>query len=317
MVAPTTCALEYTISLVGTLSITELTTLFGAVILPTDDLLNIGMSLTSDVTTAISGTVVSRTLTFSLLPIFKGFPVITPHAAYPGSIVSSSPNDTNLGTGMWSATVKYLDNQPVPIPSHESPAMNGTTPVNLIHTMSEFTSVAGAQFGSLGTNDGLVQVFSGINAKEDVIGQILGNFQGSIVSTSNADTASGSGLQTVQITYHDKTGAGPFTETVSLNGTTPVNLVTTNKAVINNIVATAIGTGGGNVGTVTVMSGLNLTGGPVGRLLPSFFSYFPINTALSSPDLEVALSAPVNDYFTHILTAAMVSYVTAHTPVFA
>lgn len=86
------------------------------------------------------------------------------------------------------------------------------------------------------------------------------NFTGSIVSSSASDTAVGTGARTITITYLDQTGAGPFTETVTLNGTTAVNLVNTNHAFIENIVVVTVGSGGSNVGTITLFRGAGGTG---------------------------------------------------------
>jgi hypothetical protein len=328
MTTPTTCTLAYNVDISGTLSVTAMMDQLSAVLLPTSSLLDIGMSLTSDTTTEVDSTEIQRTLVFSLLPIFVPFPVVAPsppalpHPAFPGSIVSSSPNDAVGGTGMTRAQIAFLAQAkpalvPVNPPKTQSVSMNGTTPVALQYPdLYQLLSVTGAEFGSDLRNDGLIQVFSGANASEDVIGQILGNFQGSIVSTSTADTAGGVGVNSVEITYTDHLGAGPFTESVTLNGQTPVNLVNTNHAVITNMVATSIGSSGGNQGTITLMSGLAATGGPTARFLPSFYSFFPIDPTVSAPNLQIVLAAPVQDYFTHILAAALVSTVSAQDPAF-
>jgi hypothetical protein len=325
---PTTCTLAYTIDIVGAQSQAQVHTEFAGVMLPIDQMENIGMSLTSDTTTDPTGTTTVRTLVFSLLPIFQSFEANTASSGFPGSIVSSSPKDAVGGTGaqrvqMFFEQTSEVSGRPVTQQTNQFATMNGTTPVPLLaEYSSDFSSITVVEAGSDGTNDGLIQVFTGPNASGGVMADLAGNFAGSILSTSPSDTALNvagqlRGLQSVTITYHDKTGAGPFTETVSLNGTTPVNLVNTNKSFINGISVVTVGAIGGNVGTVTVMSGLNGTGGPVGLLQPSFFSYFPANPSLTSPEEQVALAAPVVDLFTHVLTAAMVSYVTASAPVFA
>jgi hypothetical protein len=325
---PTTCTLAYTIDIVGAQAQSQVHSEFASVLLPIQQLTNIGMSLTSDTTTDPSGSTTVRTLVFSLLPIFQSFAPNTDSIGFPGSVVSSSPKDAVSGTGaqrvqMFFEQTSEVSGRPVTVETNQFASLNGTTPVGLTADFSsDFTDITVVEAGSDGTNDGLIQVFTGPNASGGVMASLLGNFQGSIVSTSPSDTAvvrlgQLNGLESVTITYHDKTGAGPFTETVSLNGTTPVNLVNTNKAVINSIAVATVGDVGGNIGTVTIMSGLNGTGGPTGLLQPSFFSYFPAQPALTSPEQQVAFSSPVVDLFTHVLTAAMVSYVTASAPVFA
>lgn len=73
-----------------------------------------------------------------------------------------------------------------------------------------------------------------------------------IVSTSINDTAAGTGAMTITVnglngSYVDTT------ETVTLNGTTPVNTVNSYFIIHRMIVATA-GSGGTNVGTITTLS---------------------------------------------------------------
>jgi hypothetical protein len=325
---PTTCTLAYTITVAGAQSQAQLHSEFASVVLPIQQLSNIGMTQESDTTTNPTPTTVTRTLVFSLLPIFQGFSPNATSFGFPGSIVSSSPNDAVGGTGarrvqLFSQQTSNVSGRPVTVDTNQFASMNGTTPVGLSAEYSgDYSGITVVEAGSDGANDGLIQVFTGPNASGGVMANLLGNFTGSIFSTSHSDTAAMAvgqlnGLQSVTITYHDKTGAGPFTETVSLAGTTPVNLINNNKSIINNISVVSVGGIGGNVGTVSVMSGLNGTGGPVGLLQPSFFSYFPAQPALTSPEQQIAFSSPVVDLFTHVLTAAMVSYVTAAAPVFA
>lgn len=78
------------------------------------------------------------------------------------------------------------------------------------------------------------------------------NAQRSIVSTSALDTAAGTGARTVRLTYLDQTGAGPFTETITLNGVTPVNTVATNICFIEKIEVLTAGSGGVNAGILNL-----------------------------------------------------------------
>lgn len=88
----------------------------------------------------------------------------------------------------------------------------------------------------------------------------------SIVSTSAADAAAGTGARTVKITYLNAAGAGPFTETITLNGTTPVNTVNTNIALIERMDVMTVGSGGGNAGTINLMTGLAGGGSVIGSI---------------------------------------------------
>lgn len=74
------------------------------------------------------------------------------------------------------------------------------------------------------------------------------NAQRSIVSTSANDAAAGTGARTVTIKYFDASLNGPYFETVTLNGTTPVNTVATNVCYIDDLRVMTVGSGGVNAG---------------------------------------------------------------------
>lgn len=78
------------------------------------------------------------------------------------------------------------------------------------------------------------------------------NAQRSIVSANANDTAAGTGARTVKITYITATGTGPFTETITLNGTTPVNTVATNICYIEKIEVVTAGSSGSNTGIISL-----------------------------------------------------------------
>lgn len=78
------------------------------------------------------------------------------------------------------------------------------------------------------------------------------NAQRSVVSSSPLDTSAGIGAQQVTITYLDQTGAGPFTETLTLNGLVAVNTVNTNICFIEKMVITRVGSTGSNSGTISL-----------------------------------------------------------------
>lgn len=81
------------------------------------------------------------------------------------------------------------------------------------------------------------------------------NFTGSVKSSSVSDASAGTGARTMVISYVDATGATAGTETVTLNGTTAVNLVTTTKCFIEKIVVATVGSGGSNAGTISLFTG--------------------------------------------------------------
>lgn len=84
--------------------------------------------------------------------------------------------------------------------------------------------------------------------------------QRSIVSTSASDSSAGTGARTVKITYLDATGAGPFTETITLNGLTAVNTVATDICFVESIMVETVGSNGSNVGTLNLYTGTGATG---------------------------------------------------------
>jgi hypothetical protein len=92
------------------------------------------------------------------------------------------------------------------------------------------------------------------------------NAQRSIASASANDTAAGTGARTVKIEYFDQTGAGPFSETVTLNGTTYVNTVATNICFIEQIIVLTAGSTGSNVGILTLKAATAGGGATIGTI---------------------------------------------------
>jgi hypothetical protein len=92
------------------------------------------------------------------------------------------------------------------------------------------------------------------------------NAQRSIASASANDTAAGTGARTVIIEYLDQTGAGPFTETVTLNGTTYVNTVATNIAFVEHIDVITAGSTLSNVGILTLKAATAGGGATIGTI---------------------------------------------------
>lgn len=88
----------------------------------------------------------------------------------------------------------------------------------------------------------------------------------SISSASTSDTSAGTGARQVKITYYDSSGNGPNTETVTLNGTTAVNTVSTTICYIEGITVTSVGTGGSNAGILTLFVGTGGAGGTLGTI---------------------------------------------------
>ncbi len=92
------------------------------------------------------------------------------------------------------------------------------------------------------------------------------NAQRSIKSSSINDSATNIGMRKVTITYYNQDGYGPFTEIITLNGTTPVNTINTNICFIEKMVAYEVGSSLRNIGTITLYSGINGTGTVIGTI---------------------------------------------------
>jgi len=90
--------------------------------------------------------------------------------------------------------------------------------------------------------------------------------QRSVGSSSASDTAAGVGARTVRLTYFDNTGAGPFTEIVTMNGVTPVNTVSTTIRFIEKVDVVTVGSTASNVGTITLFGSTGGGGGTVGTI---------------------------------------------------
>lgn len=87
------------------------------------------------------------------------------------------------------------------------------------------------------------------------------------VSSANAnDSSAGTGARTIMIEYYDNTGVGPLFETITMNGTTPVNTVATNIRFIERIKVVTVGSTGSNVGIITLFNATAGGGGAIGTI---------------------------------------------------
>lgn len=91
------------------------------------------------------------------------------------------------------------------------------------------------------------------------------NGQRSLVSTSANDTAAGTGARTVLVTYLDAAFA-VHQETVTLNGTTPVNTAGTNIAYVESMKVATVGAGAVNAGVISMTSAVAGGGSTVGSI---------------------------------------------------
>lgn len=84
--------------------------------------------------------------------------------------------------------------------------------------------------------------------------------QRSVASTSGGDSSGGGGTRTIRITYYNDSGAGPFTEDLTLDGANAVNTVSTTIRFIERIQTLTVGANGTNLGTITLYSAANKGG---------------------------------------------------------
>jgi hypothetical protein len=111
------------------------------------------------------------------------------------------------------------------------------------------------------------------------------NAQRSFSSSDVDDDAvpAGTGARTLKLTYLDQTGAGPFTETISMNGTTCVASVATNIAFVDSVKVVTVGGTASNEGTVSMFVNAACGGGTIGTIAinnnQTFWAhhYVPIN----------------------------------------
>jgi hypothetical protein len=90
--------------------------------------------------------------------------------------------------------------------------------------------------------------------------------QRSVASSDADDTAAGTGARTIRITYYDGSGAGPFTEDITLNGTTAVNTAATDIRFVESIEVLTAGASGANEGTITLYVSTGGGGGTIGTI---------------------------------------------------
>jgi hypothetical protein len=96
--------------------------------------------------------------------------------------------------------------------------------------------------------------------------QQTSNAQRSLVSSSTNDASAGTGARKVRVTYFDEDLAGPFVETVTMNGTTPVNTVATNICFIERMDVVEVGSQASNIGTISLKATTAGGGATVGSI---------------------------------------------------
>ena len=92
------------------------------------------------------------------------------------------------------------------------------------------------------------------------------NAQRSVASSNANDTSAGTGARTIRLTYYSVSAGvitGPFTETITMNGTANVNTVSTTICFIEKIEVLTVGSTGSNVGIISLFGATAGGGGTV------------------------------------------------------
>lgn len=110
--------------------------------------------------------------------------------------------------------------------------------------------------------------------REGTFVQQTAGAQRSFASSSAADTAAGTGVAVIRLTYYKITGSvvtGPFTEDVALSGVTPVNTVATDIAFVESFRCLTLGTaavaGAANTGIISMFAAIAGGGGIIAQML--------------------------------------------------
>jgi len=120
--------------------------------------------------------------------------------------------------------------------------------------------------GSLKFGDVTTAATTQVSVRRTAYTEQTTNAQRSIQSANANDTAAGTGARTVLITYFDQTGAGPFTETITLNGVTCVATVSSTIAFIEKMEVLTVGSTGSNVGILTLRATNACGGATIGTI---------------------------------------------------
>lgn len=73
-----------------------------------------------------------------------------------------------------------------------------------------------------------------------------------VVSSSTSDVSAGTGTRTLRVTFYRGDGTGPFTESITMNGTTAVALEDSAARFVEKMESLTVGSNGTNVGTIRI-----------------------------------------------------------------
>lgn len=193
-----------------------------------------------------------------------------------GSGLISRPLSNNLDDSNYAQTVRSVMSAKLSSGAYQSATMGQTTMANSVAvTIASNQSPVATFFASPPTGQQLRQgqvTTSAVTTirKTSYVEQTT-DAQRSLVSSSALDISTGTGARTVMITYYSSALAGPFTETLTMNGTTAVNTVNTNICYIESLHIVTDGSFGGAVGTVSLKVSTGGAGATIATIAPADF----------------------------------------------
>lgn len=120
--------------------------------------------------------------------------------------------------------------------------------------------------GSIKFGDVTTSAVTEVSVRRTAYTEQTTNGQRSIQSANANDTSAGTGARTLMITYFDQTGAGPFNETVTLNGTSCVATASSTIAYIERMEVLTVGSTGSNVGIISLRATNACGGATIGTI---------------------------------------------------
>lgn len=180
-----------------------------------------------------------------------------------GTLIQSASGDANgrLNTnsrvtdGTNTAAVKAASTAAV---AADPALVIAVSPNNVVSVASGSVSVAkGLVAGTTGWQGGYLSTssLSILAIRASTYTPQASNFTATIVSSNTNDTSAGTAARTILITYYDQSMAGPFTETITMNGTSNVTSSNTNYCYIESILVVTAGSYATNQGNISLKNG--------------------------------------------------------------
>jgi hypothetical protein len=204
---------------------------------------------------------------------------ITGSVTVSGTVISRVTGTVNLDRGNSSANPLFVSgaltvtgtvsvNQPLVVTTTGSWPVTGSVTITGPVFVQSVTPSAriGLVQGIVLLGGGTVNTYNFVGAT--AYNEQTTNARRSIASNNANDTAAGTGARTVLIEYFSNTSgvSGPFYETVTLNGTTPVNTISTSICYIDSLTVLTAGSVGTNVGTITLYASTGGAGAAIGTI---------------------------------------------------